>query len=162
MTYAKYISETSVSYRIPQQTIYDGKTYYGDLTARPDILKSLGFLPVVDEPYEDEIPEKHHLEERFRLNNDFSEIIRYYIVVEDEKRNLSLSRRKIMNEMKEREIWTQVKEFLVAMNLWEDFEMSTTLDEQEPLMQNAIGALKSAFHLSDETIEEILVNSAAE
>lgn len=160
--YAKYISETSVSFRIPSKVEFEGRVYTGDLRSRPDILKTIGFLRLIESEQPTEIPENHHCEERYELNETHTEIIKKWIIVEDEKRNLSLSRRKIMNEIKRLGIWTQVKEFLIAKNLWEDFEMSTTLDEQEPLMQNAINALKDAFQLTNDDIEEILTNSVAD
>lgn len=166
MDYAKFYSETSISFAVPFEADYEGVHYSGDLTQRPDILASLGFYPVVnaDEPMPEPDP-GYHVEERFALEDvgeDSKQIVRSWIVVKDEPLNRSLSKRKLMNAFKNLGIWDQVKGFLVQQNYWEDFDLSTTLDEQEEMMQSAIVALRVAFELSDERIEEIISNSVAD
>ena len=159
--YAKFISETVLDWRIPQEAQWEGSYYRGDLTKKPEILLSMGYLPVEED--DGEIPEqteKKHLEERYRLEE--TRIVRYYVLVDDPPRNLSLSKRKLMNNLKSRGIWTQVKAFMEQNGYWDDWDASTTLDEQEEMMQAAVAALKSAFQMSDESVEEIIAGSAAE
>lgn len=162
--YAKYINETKLSYRIPTNVEFEGVHYCGDLRSRPDILSSLGFFQVEQDPEQEELPvaeEGYHLEQRFRKGD--SVIYRRFIVVQDDPRNLSLSKRKLMLSLKGLGIWEQVKQFMQTTNdYWDNWEASTTLDEQEEMMQAAIAALKTAFSLSEEDVENIITSSIAE
>lgn len=161
--WAKYINETHVSWNVPSSADYEGVHYSGDLTKRPDILHSLGFYLVQEDP-EVEPPEPvdgKHQEERYRFDAEQELIFKRYILVDDPPRNLSLSKRKLMNNFKELGIWENVRAFMVNQGYWDDWEASTTLDEQEEMMQDAIVALKTAFSLSDEVVEQILTSSEA-
>lgn len=162
--YAKYINEFTLNYRIPTSLDFEGIHYRGDLRSRPDILSALSFFPVEQDPEQEEYPiaeDGYHTEERYRLGD--SVIYRRFIVVKDDPRNLSLSKRKLMLSFKKLGIWEQVKQFMQTTNdYWDNWEASTTLDEQEEMMQAAIAALKTAFQLTDEQIENIIVNSIAE
>ena len=162
--YAKYINESTLSFRIPTSLDFEGVHYQGDLRSRPDILSALSFFPVEPDPEQGEPPVAepgYHTEERYRQGD--SVIYRRYIVVQDEPRNLSLSKRKLMLNLKALGIWEQVKQFMQTTNdYWDNWEASTTLDEQEEMMQAAVQALKTAFQMSDEQVEEIITNSAVE
>lgn len=159
--YGKYINETTVYQGIPRVLDYEGIHYIGDLTKHPEILSAFKFFPIENADQDAVVPEQgYHLEERYALSGNT--IIRSYVAVEDPPRNLSLSKRKLMNNFKSLGIWEQVKAFLEANNYWDDFDLATTLDEQEEMMQNAIQALKTAFSMPDETVENILVSSVAE
>ena len=162
-TYAKYLSETSVNFRIPTTLDIDGIHYQGNIADRFDLLSALGYLQVEEADGEQPVPRPgYHLEPHYALDSENQHILVSYVEVADPPRNLSLSKRKLMNNMKKLGIWEQVKQFLVANGYWDDFEMSTTLDEQEEMMQMAITALKSAFQMSDEQVEEIIVNSTVD
>ena len=161
-TYAQYISETAVNYRIPTSIDLDGVHYQGNLSNRPDILSALDYYEVVEAEGDQPEPQSgYHLEPRYAPPAD-GKIVCSYVEVADPPRNLSISKRKLMNALKGLGIWTQVKAFLETNDYWDDFDMATTLDEQEEMMQRAINALKTAFSLSEETIENIIVNSIAE
>ena len=66
-----------------------------------------------------------------------------------------------MLNLKAINLWDQVRTFLEENNAIDDFYLATTLDEQDPLMQNAINVLKVQLNVSDEEIEQILENSIA-
>ena len=66
-----------------------------------------------------------------------------------------------MLNLKAINLWDQVRTFLEENNVIDDFYLATTLDEQDPLMQNAINVLKVQLNVSDEEIEQILENSIA-
>lgn len=161
--YAQYIDEKTINAVVPRELDLSGNHYIGDLTQYPEVLSVFDFFPVENADQNMPIPEPgYHLEERYSFSDNT--ITRTYIIVEDppSDRNLSLSKRKLMNAFKTLGIWTQVKAFLEANDYWDDFDMATTLDEQEEMMQRAITALKTAFSLSDEAVENIIVNSVAE
>ena len=161
--YAKYKSEISINSKIPTSVDIDGVHYQGDLSTKPDILLSLGYLPVIDEETNEniELENGYHLESRYKLDKENNRILRYFIKVEDTPRNLSLSKRKLMLNLKAINLWDQVRTFLEENNVIDDFYLATTLDEQDPLMQNAINVLKVQLNVSDEEIEQILENSIA-
>ena len=74
----------------------------------------------------------------------------------------SLSKRKLMNNLKALEIWDQVKTFLESEGYQDDWDTSTTLDENDPMLQTAITALKASFGLSDAQVESLIANSVAD
>jgi len=162
--WAKYINETHISWNVPSSADYEGVHYSGDLRKRPDILHSLGFYLVQDDP-DVEPPEPvsgKHQEERYRFDSEQELIFKRYVLVDDPPRNLSLSKRKLMVNFKELGIWEQVKQFMqTTKDYWDNWDAATTLDEQEEMMQDAIAALKTAFSLSDEVVEQILTSSEA-
>ena len=67
--YAKYKSEISINSKIPTSVDIDGVHYQGDLSTKPDILLSLGYLPVIDEETNEniELENGYHLESRYLL-----------------------------------------------------------------------------------------------
>lgn len=163
-TYAKYLSETSVNFRIPTTLDIDGIHYQGNMANRFDLLSGLGYLPVEEAEGEQPVPQPgYHLEPRYALDSENQRILVSYVEVADPPRNLSLSKRKLMLNLKALGIWEQVKQFMQTTNdYWDNWEASTTLDEQEEMMQAAVTALKTAFQMSDEQVEEIITNSAAD
>ena len=60
-------------------------------------------------------------------------------------------------------IWEQVKAWMQSQDgVWEEWEYSTTLDEDNDLVKGAKAALKSSFGLTDEVIEEIVQSSVVD
>lgn len=81
MTYAKYISPTSIDTRIPKSGHdSDGRLVIGDLTKRPDVLALLGYFPL-SEDTQPQVEEGYHLEPRYRQEN--GQVIRGWLAVED-------------------------------------------------------------------------------
>ena len=74
----------------------------------------------------------------------------------------SLSKRKLMNNLKNLGIWEDVKTFLESEGYQDDWDTSTTLDENAPMLQTAITALKATFGLSDSQVESLIANSVAD
>lgn len=81
MTYAKYISPTSINARIPKSGHdSDGRLVIGDLSKRPDVLALLGYFPL----HEDQKPaveDGWHLEPRYRQES--GQVVRGWLAVED-------------------------------------------------------------------------------
>ena len=74
-----------------------------------------------------------------------------------------LSRVKLYRKFKSMGIWEQVKSWMQSQDgVWEEWEYSTTLDEDNDLVKGAKDTLKTSFGLTDEVIEQIVAESVAE
>jgi len=74
-----------------------------------------------------------------------------------------LSRVKLYRKFKSMGIWEQVKAWMQSQEgVWEEWEYSTTLDEDNDLVKGAKDALKTSFGLTDEVIEEIVQSSVVD
>ena len=82
-----------------------------------------------------------------------------YNVYEFSKRNLSLSKRKLMNNLKNKELWTMTKNYMERTGKTEDWQVSTTLDEQDPMLQEAFQDFLDKQYIIPQQLEEIIVNS---
>lgn len=94
----------------------------------------------------------------FKIKNN--KIYNVYEYEPMEPRNLSISKRKLMNNLKDIGKWETIKAALEQSKKWDDFVMSTTLDEQDPMMQEAIAGVKQ-LGVTDEQVEQLLINSQA-
>lgn len=73
-----------------------------------------------------------------------------------------LSRVKLYREFKKLGIWGQVKTWMQSQDgVWEEWEYSTTLEQDNELVQNAITVLKTSFGLTNEQIDAIMEASRA-
>ena len=86
-------------------------------------------------------------------------IIAEYTYENDPPRNLNLSKRKLMVNLRNKHKWDQVKAWIEQSEIKDDWETATTLDELDPKMQQAIQAMPQ-LGLTNEEIEDILVSSA--
>lgn len=73
-----------------------------------------------------------------------------------------LSRVKLYRRFRDMGIWDQVKAWMQQTGSWEEWDYSTTLEENNQLVKNAKEALKTSFGLTDEIIEDIISNSIAD
>jgi hypothetical protein len=74
-----------------------------------------------------------------------------------------LSRVKLYRKFRSMGIWEQVKAWMQSQDgVWEEWEYSTTLDENNELVMGAKAALKSDFGLTDDQIETIVSESTAD
>ena len=136
----------------PNHIEYQGRTI---INPSPSTLTDAGFLPLAENQPENpstQIVVNVTFEERNGM------IFAVYEYKDKPPRNLELSKRKLMNNLKTAKIWDTIKESLVQSGKWDDFLMATTLEEQDPMMQNAIAGVAS-LGVSQEDIEKILVNS---
>lgn len=68
-----------------------------------------------------------------------------------------LSRVKLYRKFKSMGIWEQVKAWMQSQEgVWEEWEYSTTLDEDNDLVKGAKEAFKTSLGLTDEVVEEIV------
>ena len=163
MEYAKYISETVIDENVPSKFELNGNIYVGDLTIYPEIMQQLGFLEVDRSgAVEPEFVEGYHSEERY--SSDGNKIYVTIVSVEDpepEPLNREISKRKLMNALKNINLWTTVKSIMEQNDYLEDWEAATTLEEQDPLFQGAINIVKQIAGLDDAEIESLIENSVA-
>ena len=159
MTYAKLISETRIDRNVPRKATFEGQTYYGDLSAVPGCLESLGFLPL-DEQEPPEPQAGCHVEPRYAVAE--GRIAQSWVQVEDPKLPRSLSKRKLYRALAAEGVWPAVKGYMESAGCWEDFQLATTLDEDDPLIQDAVAALKASLGLTDKKVEALLDASVAE
>lgn len=82
MKYAKYLSETAISTKIPKAANdSDGNLVIGDLTKRPDVLRLLRIFPLVESDPPSEQIDGCHYEKRYKEENET--VVEYWISVED-------------------------------------------------------------------------------
>lgn len=159
MKYAKLISETQINTNVPRQAAYEGRTYSGDLSVIPGLLESLGWSPLDETPMPDP-PVGYHEEARYTLVE--GTIVQSWVEVQDPPEPpRSLSKRRLYIALKAQGIWAAVKGYMEAAGVWEDFSLATTLDEDDPLIEAAIVALKADLGLTDEQVEAIIAASVA-
>ena len=161
--YAKLLSETSIDRNPPRSAIIDGAFVCGTLPE--PYLNSQGWYRLVETPMPT-ARDGYHYEFRFAYDDESAPtaILKNWIEVEnppDPPR--SLSKVKLMRALKERQLWAAVKAFIQSSEVFADeWELSTTLDEDHELVKNAVGALQSQLGIPEQTIKEILAESVAE
>ena len=129
-----------------------------DAEEQPD-----GFLPLVYNDPPSEFPGYGYQWSPFYREADGERIEQFYVKEESINPPRSLSKRNLMNALKSRNLWTAVKGYMQSTDdLWEQWEASTTLDEDEDLVKDAVTALKASLSLTDEQIEAIMAESEAE
>ena len=73
--------------------------------------------------------------------------------------NRDISKRKLMNNLKAANLWTIVKGFMEQNDIWDDFAMATTLEDDDQLIRDAVDRLANAGVATRETLEGIISNS---
>lgn len=161
--YARLLSETMIDTNAPRSAVIDGSTVCGQLPE--PYLNSIGWYRL------DELPgpnprDGYHLEPRYAYDDAESptKIEQSWAEVQDPPPPpRSLSKVKLMRALKARSLWLPVKAFIEASEDYSDeWELSTTLDEDNELIVSAIAALKAQLGLTDEQVEQILAASVAE
>ena len=160
--HAKLLSETSIDRNPPRSAVIDGAFVCGTLPE--PYLNSQGWYRLVETPMPT-ARDGYHYEFRFAYDDESAPtaILKNWIEVQnppDPPR--SLSKVKLMRALKERQLWAAVKAFIQANeNLADEWELSTTLDEDHDLVKNAVGALRTQLEIPEQTIKEILAESVA-
>lgn len=73
-----------------------------------------------------------------------------------------ISKRKLMNNLKQFNLWEPVKTYMEQTGVWDDFLMSTTLEKNDPLITEAVSALVGMGVLTTEQADEIIAASIAD
>ena len=159
MTCAKLISETTIDRNPPRSAVIDGRFVCGTLPR--DYLASLGYYPLRETPAPAPA-EGYHVEPRYAL--DGGEVVQSWAQVENpHPPPRSFSKVRLMRALKARDLWAPVKGFIMSSETFADeWELSTTLDENHELVKNAVGALRTQLEIPEQTIKEILAESVAE
>lgn len=164
MDYAKRISERKIDINPPRTAVIDGMVVCGRLPE--PYLNSLGYYALDDTAVPGTPDDGCHLEARYNYDDDEhpTKVVLSWVSVEDPPAPpRSLSKRNLMNALKSRNLWTAVKGYMQSTDdLWEQWEASTTLDEDEDLVKDAVTALKASLGLTDEQVEAIMAESEAE
>ena len=159
MAYAKFISETEIDRNPPRSATIDGCLVTGILPR--EYLATLGYIPFADTPMPDTEPTAgNHWEERFSIVSGV--ICNTWVEAPDVAPVRSISKRKLMNVLKAVNLWTPIKGYMEQNDLWDDFAMATTLDDNDPLLTQAITALVSGGILTAEQAATIIDNSVSE
>lgn len=165
--YAKYISEKEINTNIPTKITIDG-IIYGNIKNNKDILEKLGFCEVIEETSEiDETSidlNKFHFENRYRLENN--KIIQTKVLVETLVEEIIIDRKiskmRLFEALYKRNLWNATETLINSdpfmAKIW---ELAVTLQEQHPLVIQAKLALITQFGLSDEEVEQIIIESEA-
>ena len=163
MTYAHIITPSSISTNPPREATIDGRQVKGELPE--PYLNSLGWYRLDTTPAPD-TQDGYHAEPRYAYDSDETptRIVQSWEVVQDPPPPpRSLSKVKLMRALKSKGLWLPVKTFIAASEDYADeWELSTTLDEDNELIVSAVAALKAQLGLTDEQVEEILSASVAD
>lgn len=78
-------------------------------------------------------------------------------------RDLKISKKKLHDNMKAVGLWNTFKNFIYANeDLKELWEISLTLQEQDPYVQVAIQTMKQVYGLTDDDINNLLISSKSD
>jgi len=140
----------------------DGATESAIITATDAAEQPEGCLPLFyTDPPDVPAGRGYYWNARYRVV-DGERVEQFWVRDESPPSPRSLSKRKLYNALKSRGLWDGVKQYLEAHDLWDDFALATTLDEDDPLIKEAIGTLEAALSLTDEDVERILAASVAD
>ena len=160
--FAHILSPTSIDRNPPRSAVIDGAFVCGTLPE--PYLNAHGWYRLVETPMPT-ARDGYHYEFRFVYDDESAPtaILKNWIEVQnppDPPR--SLSKVKLMRALKERQLWAAVKGFIMSSETFADeWELSTTLDEDHELVKNAVGALRTQLEIPEQTIKEILAESVA-
>lgn len=160
--YARIISETKIDTNAPRSAVIDGSTVCGLLPE--DYLNGIGWFRLEETPAP-EPREGYHFEARYAYDSADAptRVVRSWAEVQDPPPPpRSLSKRKLYRALSAAGIWEQAKAYMESVGAWTDFDLATTLDEDDPLIVTAVAALKQSLGLTDEQVEAILAASVAE
>lgn len=164
--YAHLINQTTISTTPPREATIDGAQVVGDLPE--SYLNSQGWYRLEQTPAPD-TQDGYHAEPRYAYDSDETptRIVQSWEVVQDPPPPpRSLSKVKLMRALKAQkpqELWSAVKAYLQSSDdMWDEWELSTTLDEDHELVKNAVKTLKQNLGMTDEQVEAILAASVAD
>jgi hypothetical protein len=160
--YAKLIRETRIDTNAPRSAVIDGSTVCGQLPE--DYLNSIGWYRLKETPAP-EPRDGYHFEARYAYDSAEAPtcVVRSWAEVQDPPPPpRSLSKRRLYRALSAAGIWEPVKAYMESVGAWTDFDLATTLDEDDPLIVAAVAALRQSLGLSDEQVEAILTASVVE
>lgn len=160
--FARIIDQTRIDTDTPRSAIIDGALVVGDLPET--YLASIGWYRLAETPAP--APrEGYHFEARFAYDSDETPTVivqTWEEVADPPPPPRSLSKRRLYRALSAAGIWEPVKVYMESVGAWTDFDLATTLDEDDPLIVAAVAALKQSLGLSDAEVEAILAASVAE
>lgn len=157
MTYAKYINSNTIDTNIPNDLIIDGVRWF-NVKDNDRLLKLAGYKPLIETP----IPVREGYFYSPVYTETETEIIQswYEEQIIPEVVNRQLSKKKLRDNFKQLGVWSQIKSYIESNEDIEDnWNISVTLDENDPLVQSAIQMLKNNLGMTDEQIENLIEGS---
>lgn len=157
MRYARLINQNVIS-DAPKSGAW-GNKIYGNLYAHPEVLFDMGYKPLVES-------EKPVVGERERLVTTYTDngesIVQVHKVEALPPQDRTLSKMRLYEALYVRGLWEATEQLINSnthlKNIW---TFANALQEQHPMVQQAMTILKNNAGLTEEQVEEILVESEA-
>lgn len=155
MRYVRLINERVVA-DAPRSGAW-GNKIYGNLYAHPEVLLEMGYKPLIE-------AEKPIVGERERVVTTYTDngesIVQVHKVEALPPQDRTLSKMRLYEALYNRNLWEMTEELLNSnqhlKNIW---TFANVLQEQHPMVQQAMTILKNNAGLNDEQVEEILAES---
>jgi hypothetical protein len=158
MRYVRLINERVVA-DAPKSGMF-GNVLYGNLYAHPEVLVEMGYKPLV-ESESPTIGERERLVTTYEDNGE--SIVQVHKVEALPPQDRTLSKMRLYEALYNRGLWEMTEELLNSnthlRNIW---NFANALQEQHPMVQQAMAILKANASLTDEQVEEILAESEAQ
>lgn len=161
--FVKFINKKMIK-DCPKSGMFEKIFYANFFDEHEDILLKMGYKPLV---LSESKPE--NLQENQRLDISYEErsdaVYEIYTVIElvKEISDRKLSKMKLFEALYKRGFW-EITESMIKSDVYTNkiWELAVTLQEQHPLVQTMITALKSKIGISNEVVEEIISESVSE
>ena len=161
--YARILSAAAIDRNPPRTATIDGRLVVGKLPEQ--YLNSRGWYRLSESPAPSTGHTGFHYEARYAYDSDETptRIVQTWEEVADpEQPPRTFSKLKIVQALMAADLWTQVKAWIAAADLWDLYLAAQTFREDNPHFAPALTAMKQQLGVSDETAESILAASVAE
>lgn len=157
MRYVRLINKRVIA-DAPKSGMF-GDVLYGNLYARPEVLVAMGYKPLIES-------EKPVVGERERLVTTYVEndesIVEVHSIEQLPPSDRTLSKMRLYEALYKRNLWEMTEQLLNSnqhlKNIW---TFANAIQEQHPMVQQAMAILKTNANLTDDEVEQILQESEA-
>lgn len=158
MRYVRLINERVVA-DAPKSGMHKN-VLYGNLYAHPEVLVAMGFKPLIES-------EKPIVGERERLVTTYEDngesIVEVHTIEALPPQDRTLSKMRLYEALYKRGLWEATEQMINSnqhlKNIW---TFANALQEQHPMVQQAMAILKNNASLTDDEVEAILAESEAQ
>ena len=165
VTYAKFVSDTTVDRTLPRRAQWQGRLFVGDLSKRPEILASLGFVPLEESETPHVAPaEGTHWEARYELADDGTRIVETWEQAPDpEPEPRVFSKLKVLEAAEAAGVARQLLTMLSQDELLNaKWQAAQNLREDNPAFKAGIALVSQATGLTQEQIAAALDGCVAD
>lgn len=157
MRYARLINQNVIA-DAPKHGSWNNKLY-GNLYAHPEVLIAMGYKPLMES-------ERPIVGERERLITTYTDngesIVQVHKVEALPPQDRTLSKMRLYEALYKRNLWEMTEQLIKSnsymANVW---QLAVNLQEQHPMVQQAMMILKNNASLTDAEVEAILAESEA-